>query len=381
MYFFEEKNNMKIAIVSVFYPYRGGIAQFNANLYTELCKEHTVKAFNFSRQYPSILFPGKTQFVTDKDTAISIESEMILDSANPYTYYQTAQKVLEYEPDVLLLRYWHTYFSPSLGYIARYAKKRGVKVITIADNIIPHETHWFDTVFTKWFLKQNTAFVTLSEAVREDLLRLHPSANQMLKRHPLYNHFGDKIEATQAKLQLKLDVNKKTLLFFGLIRDYKGLDLLLDAMNRLDDNYQLLIAGECYGSFDSYQKQIDANKNKHNIHLFNRYIDDAEVPLFFSAADVCVLPYKTATQSGISAISYHFEVPLIITDTGGLKEMVETPNTGLVCQRIDAESIANTIEQFFAMDKEPFIQGIQTEKRALSWDNFATALSDFMQKV
>ena len=372
---------MKIAIVSCFYPYRGGIAQFNANLYAVLSQDHTVKAFNFTRQYPSLLFPGKTQYVTDNDTALAIESERTLDSANPITYYTTAKKVVAFEPDVILLRYWHTYFAPSLGYIARYATKRGYKVITIADNIIPHETHWFDTVFTKWFLKQNAAFVTLSEAVQSDLLRLHPTAKQIMKRHPLYNHFGEKIPVDKARQQLQIDEKKKTLLFFGLIRDYKGLDLLLNAMNLLDDSYQLIIAGECYGSFDHYQQQIDSNKNKQNIYLFHRYIEDSEVPLFFSATDMCVLPYKSATQSGIAAISYHFDVPLVITDTGGLKEMVETPNTGLVCQRIDSESIANTIEQFFDQDKTPFIRGIQAEKQALSWENFAYSLTNFIQSV
>jgi glycosyltransferase involved in cell wall biosynthesis len=372
---------MKIAIVSCFYPYRGGIAQFNANLYAVLSREHTVKAFNFSRQYPSLLFPGKTQYVTDKDTALAIDSERVLDSANPFTYYSTAKKVVAFEPDVIILRYWHTYFAPSMGYIARYATKRGYKVITIADNIVPHETHWFDTFFTKWFLKQNTALVTLSEAVRDDLVRLHPTAKHMMKRHPLYNHFGEKMPAEQARQQLHMDSNKKTLLFFGLIRDYKGLDLLLNAMNLLDDSYQLVIAGECYGSFDSYQRQIDTNKNKQNIHLFQRYIDDSEVPMFFSAADVCVLPYKTATQSGIAAISYHFEVPLVITDTGGLKEMVETPHTGLVCESIDSESIARSIKQFFAEDKTTFIKGIQAERKALSWENFAQSLTEFIQSV
>ncbi len=372
---------MRIAIVSCFYPYRGGIAQFNANLYAVLNQEHTVKAFNFSRQYPSLLFPGKTQYVTDKDTALAIDSERLLDSANPFTYYTTAKKVVAFNPDVILLRYWHTYFAPSMGYIARYATKRGYKVITIADNIIPHEKHWFDKVFTKWFLKQNTAFITLSEAVQSDLLQLYPTAKQIMKRHPLYNHFGEKLSVKQARQQLKIDESKKTLLFFGLIRDYKGLDLLLEAMNLLDDTYQLVIAGECYGSFDTYQKQIDNNKNKDNIHLFQRYIDDSEVPLFFSATDVCVLPYKTATQSGIAAISYHFEVPLVITDTGGLKEMVETPNTGLVCKSIDSQSIAHTIKQFFAEDKALFIKGIQAEKKALSWENFAQSLIDFVQKV
>ncbi len=372
---------MRIAYLSTFYPFRGGIAQFNADLFEELSKNNEIKAFTFTRQYPDFLFPGKTQYVTEEDTATVIESFPVLDTANPFSYCSAAKEIGKYKPDVLIMKYWMSYLAPSLGWIAKQQKKKGCKVISILDNVLPHERNILDKPLTKWFLNQNSGFIAMSESVKQDLIDLYPNANYITKAHPLFNHFGNKKDSIEAKKTLGLDLDKKTLLFFGLIRDYKGLDLLIEAMNQLDDSYQLVIAGESYGSFDKYREQINRNKNIKNIKVFNTYISDAEVPLFFSAADVCVLPYKSATQSGISSIAYHFEVPLIITDTGGLKEVVENAGTGLVCASIDANAITNSIKQFYTEDSSKFIKGIQQQKEELSWRNFANALIEFAKKL
>lgn len=372
---------MKIAYLSTFYPFRGGIAQFNANLFETLKTGNEVIPYTFKRQYPDILFPGKTQYVTADDNAHVIPSIPVLDTANPFTYLNAANRISKEQPDILIMKYWMSYFAPSLGTVAHQLKKRGCKVITVLDNVIPHEQKFFDKPLTTWFLKQNSGFVAMSESVRNDLLALRPDAPNILKPHPLYNHFGEKINAAQARKELGIDPDKKTLLFFGLIRDYKGLDLLIEAANQLDDSYQLVIAGESYGSFDKYTEQIKNTRNPQKFKVFNRYISDNEVPLFFSASDVCILPYRSATQSGITSIAYHFELPLIATNTGGLSESIEKPGVGLIVPEISSESIASTVRKFYEQNRTVFINNIQEEKKELSWEKFGKALLEFAKTL
>jgi glycosyltransferase involved in cell wall biosynthesis len=368
-------------MLSTFYPFRGGIAQFNANLYEVLKKNNEVLAYTFKRQYPDFLFPGKTQYIIPDDNARPVESIPILDTANPFSYFNAAKKINGTKPDLLIMKYWMSYFAPSLGTVAQRSKKNGTKVITILDNVIPHEQKFFDKPLTTWFLKQNNGFVAMSESVQNDLSTLLPRAKSILKPHPLYNHFGNNIGMAEARQALEIDLNKKTILFFGLIRDYKGLDLLIDAISMLDADYQLIIAGESYGSFDKYSEQIKNVNHPERIKIFNRYIGDNEVPLFFSAADVCVLPYRSATQSGITSIAYHFELPLIATNTGGLKESIEKPGVGLMIPEISSISIAKTIERFYKEDRSMFISNIQKEKKVLSWEHFAEAILSFAKEL
>ena len=371
---------MKIAILSCFYPYRGGISQFNACLYGELGKSHVVKAFNFSRQYPEILFPGKTQFVTDDDEAVPVESTSLLDTVNPFSYIRTYRAIRDWKPDVLIVRYWMSFFAPSLGYITRKMKKH-CKVISILDNVVPHEPRFFDTPLTKYFLKGSTGCITLCEAVSEDLLRLDPDAKYTVIQHPLYSHFGAKKDRTGTEQKLGLKPGKKNLLFFGLIRKYKGLDILLEAFGKLPDDYQLIIAGEPYGSFEPYQQIIDRLPNKHRIVKELKYIKDSEVSDYFSAADLAVLPYRSATQSGISSVSYHFEVPMIVTDVGGLKETIGDRGTGLVSKNGTPESIYNEILRYFSDPaiEANCIKNIRVEKDRLSWKGFAERLIEFTE--
>ena len=373
---------MKIAILSCFYPYRGGISQFIACLYGELSRNHDVKAFNFSRQYPEFLFPGKTQFVTEDDEAVPVESTSLLDTANPFTYIKTYRAIREWKPDVLIVRYWMSYFAPSLGYITRKMKKH-CKVISILDNVIPHEQRFFDTPLTKYFLKGSTGCVTLCEAVSEDLLKMKPDATYTVIQHPLYSHFGQKKSREDAERKLGLKSGKKNILFFGLIRKYKGLDILLEAFEKLPDDYQLIIAGEPYGSFEPYQKIIDRLPGKDRIVKVLKYIKDSEVSDYFSAADLAVLPYRSATQSGISSVSYHFEVPMIVTDVGGLKETIGDRGTGLVSEHGTPEAIASEIERYFADPQiaEDCIRNIRSEKERLSWSGFADRLIGFIGQL
>lgn len=382
---------MRIAVLSCFYPFRGGISQFNTYLLKELSKEHTVKAFNFKRQYPSFLFPGKTQYISEGDNAVSVESEALLDTANPFSYISTAKEIAEWKPDVLITRYWMSYFAPSLGFVcgrvAKILKSKGLrcKRISILDNVIPHEKHFFDLPLTGYFLHRNDGFVLLSNAVKDDLLKILPSAKCAVIPHPLYSNFGEPMECSDARKIMDIPDGQKVLLFFGLIRDYKGLDILLKAMPLLDSSYTLVIAGEPYGGFEKYQKIIDSEEFKEirkRIVINTSYIPDGDVKIYFSAADACVLPYRSATQSGISSISWNFNVPLITTPVGGLIESVGEAGTGLLTESISAQGVADAIKKYFAEGKkEEYIYGIKRLKEKLSWNNFCIQLNKFIDTI
>ncbi len=365
---------MKIAFLSTFYPYRGGIAQFNAHLYQALSKQHEVKAFNFTRQYPDFLFPGQTQYVTPEDKAVPVETVRILDSANPLTWRRAARAILREKPDLVVFGYWMSYFAVSLTPVARILRKHGVKTVTVVHNAIPHEPKFFDKPLARRFFRQNDTLVSMCDAVTADIRSLCPEARVVQRPHPVYDHFGEKRDKFEARQALGLDPDLRTLLFFGLIRDYKGLDLLIDALPLLGEGYQLVIAGECYGSFDKYQSRIAATGMGANIKVFNRYIGDDEVPLFFSAADVCVLPYRSATQSGITAIALHFEVPVVATPVGGLAESIERPGIGLMARDVSSQALDETIRGLFTAGPEPFIENIREVKRTQTWDAFATEI-------
>lgn len=373
---------MRIALLSCFHPYRGGIAQFNANLFEELGKTHDVRAFNFSRQYPDFLFPGKTQYVTQEDEAVSVGAEALLDTANPFSWSRTAREIRRWAPDLLLVRYWMSWFAPSLGWVVRHAGPH-CRTVGILDNVIPHERHWFDAPLTRWFVRGLDGAVTLCEEVGKDLAALRPDIPRTVLPHPIYTHFGQRIPRAEAERRLGLEPGRKTLLFFGLIREYKGLDILLRAFDLLDGSYQLVIAGEPYGSFEKYRRLIDGGRDPQGVRVFPDYIRDSEVKTYFSAADLTVLPYRSATQSGISSVSTHFEVPLVVTDTGGLRETVGERGTGIVCDTATPECIADAIRRYFAEPqlRESLHAGMLAEKERLSWSRFARDLTDFAARI
>lgn len=373
---------MKIAFLSPFYPYRGGIAQFSDSLYEVLSKEHEVKAFTFTRQYPKILFPGSTQYVLDEDLKRNINAERILDSINPLSYRKTANRIHEYKPDLIITSYWMPFFAPAFGIVTRSLKKKGYKIISILHNVIPHEKRPGDIMLTKFFFRQNTGLVVLNEESKKDIENLIPGAKYIIQPHPLYNHYGSEIDKQEARKKLNIPEIKKVILFFGFIRDYKGLDILIESMKDLDDSYHLLIAGEVYGSFQKYRDIIDKYNLQDKISLHIKYIPDSNVPVYFSAADVTVLPYRSGTQSGIIGISYHFNLPVIIADTGGLKEMVEDGKTGLVISSSTPELIVNAVKKYFVEGlKEKSQPNIREYKKKYSWDNLAKAIIDFSKNI
>ena len=369
---------MKIAFLSVFYPYRGGIAQFNAHLLEALGEGNDTHAFNFTRQYPGFLFPGQTQYVTEQDKATPVESTRILDTANPLTWRRAGRTILRWKPDLAVFGYWNSYFVPSHAPVARMLRRHGIKTVTVVHNAIPHEPKFFDKPLARRFFRLSDVLVSMCDAVTSDIRSLCPDARIVQQPHPVYDHFGQKMDQALARKQLGLDPDRRTLLFFGLIRDYKGLDLLIDAMPILGPEYQLVIAGESYGSFEKYETQITASGCADRIKVFNRYIDDEEVPAFFSAADLCVLPYKSATQSGITAIALHFGLPLVATPVGGLAESIERPGIGLMTDGISAEAVAEAIRKFFEAGPDGFIARIAEVKKSMTWEAFAEKILRFV---
>ncbi|MBL6962786.1 MAG: glycosyltransferase [Bacteroidetes bacterium] len=373
---------MKIAYLSTFYPFRGGITQFNHSLFNAFKNNHEIKAFTFTRQYPDLLFPGKTQLVTEEDAIEKIPALQILDTINPFSYVKTANKIKDFKPDLMIMKYWMPFFAPSLGYVAAQVKRSGSKVISILDNVVPHEKKFYDIPFSKYFLKRNSGFVVMSETVKNNLLALKAGARFVFHEHPLYDHFGSKMEQKEARNKLGIPQNKKVLLFFGFIRDYKGLDLLLEAMASLPDDYYLIIAGEVYGDDKKYHDLIDKLNLRTKTHINLRYIRDEEVPLFFSASDVNVLPYRSATQSGILSIAYHFDLPVLVTDVGSLKQTVESSRGGMIIPEANPEMIADKVREFFnsAREKE-FVSAIQEFKKMNSWKNLAEAILAFSNEI
>ncbi len=373
---------MKIAYLSTFYPFRGGIAQFNASLLRALEKQHEIRAFTFTRQYPALLFPGATQYVTSGDVVDKIPAAPLLDTINPISYFKTAAAIQRFRPELLVMKFWMPFFSPALGTVAGRLRKNGTRTVAILDNLIPHERRPGDLLLIKYFLRRNDGFVAMSKTVERDLLNIHSRAKYVLRPHPLYDHFGPALPSPEAKARLGLPADKRILLFFGFIRDYKGLDDLIRATAHLPSDYLLVIAGEVYGSFDKYQNLIAAMGTADRIKLFVRYIDDREVPDFFSAAEVCVLPYKSATQSGIVQIAFNFNLPVIVTEVGGLSEMVEDGETGLILRGREPQEMAGRVMEFFQKNmRAQMSRNIAMRRPQYGWAGFAEAILQLYKKL
>lgn len=276
-----------------------------------------------------------------------------------------------------------TFFAPSLGYVFGRLKGKAIR-ISVLDNVIPHERRFFDHAFNRYFLKRNDGFIVMSDKVLKDLLHYRPDAKYVRMDHPVYDHFGARLVQKDAlnDLGISYTAEHKYLLFFGIIRKYKGLDLLIEAMSKLGSEYQLIIAGEVYGSFDEYQNLIDQYGLNDRVHVFNRYIPDDQVGLYFSASDVCVLPYRSATQSGIISISKHFEIPVIATDVGGLKESITHGETGLMVDAPEPDRIADAVQTFFTSElKETCKLLIREENQRNSWSSFCARILEFSEEI
>ena len=367
---------MKIVLVGPFPPFRGGISDLNAALAHHLSKRHEIHAINFTTQYPKVLFPGKTQFKKG-DSAQEVDSIRCLSSINPFSWRKTAYKIIDIEPDLVLFRFWLPFFAPAFSGVAKKIRKYSdATIMVICDNIIPHEERLLDTRLTKRFFGFIDSFFVLSKKVKNELLSFVPEAKYKYSPHPIYNIFNNTLSKEQAKAELNI-ATKKVLLFFGLIRKYKGLDILINAMEKINtelEDYTLLIVGECYENKDKYTDLIKKAGITDNVQCHYFFVPDNEVGKYFSAADVVVLPYKTASQSGIVQIAYHFDTPVIVSNVGGLPEIVDEGKTGY-CVEPSPNAFAKAIKAFYEKDNiNEMNSNISDYKSQFSWDNMVKAI-------
>lgn len=373
---------MKITLLGPAHPYRGGLASIMETMARTYSRRgHQVDMLTFSRQYPEFLFPGKSQTV-DTPPPGDLRIERRVDTVNPFNWISVGRQLRRACPDIILMKYWTPFMAPCFGTIARIARGNGhTRVICQIDNVEPHEHHFFDRMFNRYYLSSVDGFVYMSGQVGRELAA-YTSAPSIFSPHPMFENFGEPADRSEACRMLGLDPACSYLLFFGLIREYKGLDMLIEAWARLRregriaPSRRLLVAGEFYIPKEPYLKLIADNGLQDEVILCDRFIPDGEVRWFFSAADALALPYRTATQSGVTQIAYKFDLPMIVTDVGGLPEIVPDGRSGIVC-RPDADSVADAVERLWSGDMlEMLRSNFAVEKRRFSWEEMCDRLEE-----
>ncbi|MBW6478607.1 MAG: glycosyltransferase [Bacteroidales bacterium] len=370
----------KIIILGSAYPLRaGGLSTFNERLAEEFqAQGHEVIIYTFSLQYPRILFPGKTQYAI-RPAPENLNIKVKVNSINPINWWLTGRQIRKENADLLVIRYWLPFMAPCLGTIAGMVRKnKKTRVVTIADNIIPHEKRPGDKWLTRFYIKRSDGFVTLSKSVLSDLEKFEKTGKPKLYApHPLYDNFGKKIPREEALKILKLSPEYRYILFFGFIRDYKGLDILLNAMGEqilADLPVKLIVAGEFYSSDQPYFKIIREKGLGNKVVLHTQFIPNDKVAAYFCASDLVVQPYKDATQSGVTQVAYHFDVPMVVSNVGALPEMVPNNVAGIVVKP-EAQKVAKAIFRFFSKNMaEELIQGVKSQKERFSWSRLTEAV-------
>lgn len=369
---------MRIVILGTAWPYRGGLAAFNERLAKQFIDEgHEVEVVTFTLQYPSFLFPGKTQYSSEvTPNRLKIVREM--NSCNPLSWIKVGRRLKDAAPDLLISCYWMAFFAPCYGVIQRIVKRNGkTKCIGLVHNMIPHEPNILDKLLAPYYVKQTDGFVALSESVVHDIASLDKEQKpKTFSPHPVYDHYGEKMDRKDACVALGLDEEKRYVLFFGLVRAYKGLDLLLDAFAKVKyelKDLQLIVAGEFYEDEDKYFAQIEANGLKDRVVVKNEFVADGDLRKYFGVADLIVQPYRTATQSGVTQVAFHFEKPCLVTNVGGLGEIIHDGKMGYaVDPQVDA--IANSMLDYYQNDRqEAFTKYLIKEKELYGWDIMAQA--------
>ena len=370
---------MKVIIAAPAFPLRGGIANFSEALASSLSqKGHLVEIVSYTLQYPAFFFPGKTQF-TDGEAPKGFEITPLINSVNPLSWWKTGQYILKAQPDLCIIMYWMPFMAPALGSIINKIKRKnpGIHVMIVAHNIIPHETFPLTRQLIRYLTHNANSFVTLSGSVKEDLEKIAPGKPVKHLFHPVYSIFGEKQEKKVARAILDLDFESKYLLFFGIVRKYKGLELLLRAMNNSklkDMQVKLIVAGEFYEPVEEYIALVKELQLEKNVMMINKFIRQEDVKNYFAAADLIVQPYLTATQSGVTQIAYHFEKPILVTNVGGLGEIVPHKKAGYVAE-VDADDIAGCIVDFYTNKREEsFIKQVHQEKKRFTWEHFCSEI-------
>ncbi len=373
-----------VVIIGPAHPLRGGLATFNQRLAKEFINTgHNCSIYSFALQYPSFLFPGKTQY-SDEPAPEGITIHTVINSINPINWIKVGNILKKEKPEIIVVRYWLPFMGPALGTILRKVKKNNhTKIICIADNIIPHEKRPGDKAFTKYFLKGCDAFITMSEKVMSDLRTFQKEKPAQLVQHPLYDNFGPIISKEEARKHLGLTVNEKIILFFGFIRKYKGFDLLLEAMadERIKNaGIKLLVAGEFYEDEKQHHDQIEKLGIWNQLILKTKFIPDSEVRFHLCAADAVIQPYRNATQSGVTPLSYYFEKPMVVTNVGGLASLVPDGKCGLVVEPNPA-AIAGGILKFYQLGENYFIPHLRSEKQKYSWENMKNSIFELARSL
>lgn len=363
-------HSKKVVIVGPGHPYRGGLATFNERLAVEFNLHHQAEICTFKLQYPGFLFPGTSQY-TNEAAPKNIKIIRSLNSINPFNWIIQGLKYKKSKPDLIVFRYWMPFFGPCFGLFARIVKSnKHTKIVAITDNIIPHEKRFFDSAFTSYFLKCLDGAICMSSSVLNDLQSFHFSKFSIVNPHPLYDNFGPLLDKTEARKALNIPVEENIILFFGFIRKYKGLDILLEALKILKDKgnkVKLLIAGEFYEDRKFYDDIIEKNNLINALYLHTDFIPNERVSTYFSACDLVVQPYKDATQSGVSQVAYQFEKPMVVTNVGSLAEFIPNKKVGYVVEPNSIE-VAKAVEDFFALDNgNYFLSEIQKQKQIFSW--------------
>jgi glycosyltransferase involved in cell wall biosynthesis len=371
----------KVVIIGPAYPLRGGgMATFNERLARQFMSQgFDTTIYTFSLQYPSFIFPGKTQY-SEETAPKDLDIKVRINSIFPPNWISVGYELKNLKPDFIVVRYWLPLMGPCLGTILRLVKKnKHTKIVCIADNIIPHEKRKGDKIFTKYFLKPIDEVIVMSEKVMEDLKLFDTKKRVQLVQHPLYDNFGEKISKELARKNIGIKTQEKIILFFGFIRKYKGLDILLDALAILktnkNNNFKVLIAGEFYEDRKPFDEQIVKLGLQDMLILKTDFIPDSEVRNYFCSADIVIQPYRNATQSGVTPLAYHFEIPMIVTNVGGLPALVPDGKVGLVAEP-NAVSIAEKITEYFTKDKNYYLENIKEEKKKFSWEKLVKAIVD-----
>lgn len=369
---------MRVIILGTAWPYRGGLAAFNERLaYQYQAEGHEVEIVTFTLQYPSFLFPGKSQY-SDEPAPKGLKITRMLNAVNPFSWLKTGRYIKRQKPDLLITKFWLPFMAPALGTVNRIVKG-GTRRVTILDNLVPHERRIGDKLFARYFVGSIDGMVAMSQSVLDDADLFDPKHRKprLLCMHPLYDHYGETLTKEAACEKIGIDPGNRYALFFGFIRDYKGLDLLLDAMSdpRIGQmGLKLIVAGEFYGDPKPYMEQIERLGISDRVILKTDFIPDSEVNRYFCAADVVVQPYKTATQSGVTQIAFNFEKPMIVTNVGGLPEIVPHERVGFVVTP-DAKMIADAIVRYYDEDwQERLTEGVRKEKRKYQWENMTRAI-------
>lgn len=368
---------MRIVICGPAHPYRGGIAVYNERLAQQFLQEGDAAAiYTFKLQYPSFLFPGKTQY-DDGYAPEGVTITRAINSVNPLNWFTIGLRLRRTRPDLIIMRYWLPFLAPALGFIARIIRSNGhTKIVTIFDNVVPHEKHFGDRILTRFFIKSIHGALVMTRSVENDLRQFTRSMPCVISPHPLFDNYSEPVSRAEAIVHLKLCPAYRYILFFGFIREYKGLDLLLKAMADPDIRnlgIKLIVAGEFYEDEKPYFDLIHKLDIADSINLHSHFISDEEVRYYFSAASLVVQPYRSATQSGVTQVAYHFNKPMVVTDVGGLAEIVPDGKCGYVVAP-EPEAIAKAIKDFFSGDEERFTAGIEEQKKSYSWDRLTEAL-------